>query len=319
MPRSIIRALIRGQPAARPLFLPVIFTLAARLEDIPLPTFVRNPTKIANALTAIHRRLKTDGMTGYFDLSLVAEALGCELDWNATPPAIIAPQRETLLTNIQLSPQELNNRGRIPVALEVIQRLTITLRNGPALLAALPGPLRLASQLFGQDFVARLSHDKSEAVDIFEMLTELLHHLAQAFCLVETHILLIDEEMVPDPLWEQWESAMVASWNAMRFHGTLPVLRLRSATHTRSIAGTPLICLVPPFDDPSPVPQQPFAVALPATQAPLKDCTRWTTAKSCVLVMTDGEIPYSSEIHDLQHTITALRSTLIQRPGSSTI
>src|SRR5438132_11091673 len=101
MPRSIIRALIRGQPAARPLFLPVIFTLAARLEDIPLPTFVRNPTKISNALTAIHRSLKTDGMTSYFDLSVVADGPGGELEWNTPPPATIAPPRHAVRNTTQ--------------------------------------------------------------------------------------------------------------------------------------------------------------------------------------------------------------------------
>ncbi len=307
MPRSIIRALIRGQPAPRPLFVPIIFTLAAKLDDIPLPTFMSNPTKIANALVAIHRRLNTDGVTGYFDRSLVAEALGCELDWKTTSPTIRAPGKETLLANIELSPQELQKRGRIPVALEVIQRLNITLRNGPVLLTALPGPLRLATQLFGQDFVTHLANDEDETIDIFETLTEVLRHLAQAFCVAETHILLIDEETVPETLWKQWESAMTATWNAIRFHGVLPILLLHSSAHIAPISGTPLPCLVLQPDDSSPVPQQPFALALPTTDVPLPNMTHWTKAKTCALITTNGEIPYQSDIQDLQNRIMVLR------------
>jgi len=118
MPRSILRAVLRGQPAPRPLFIPIIFTLAAKLDDIPLPTFLRNPTKIANALVAIHRRLNTDGVTGYFDRLLVAEALGCELDWKTIPPTILPPKKELVLANIERGPQALLQQGRIPVALE---------------------------------------------------------------------------------------------------------------------------------------------------------------------------------------------------------
>jgi len=194
-------------------------------------------------------------------------------------------------------------------ALEVIQRLNVTLRNGPALLVALPGPLRLASQLFGQDFVTRLANDESEAVDIFEMLTDLLRHLAQAFCVAETHILLTDEETVPESLWEQWDSTMAASWNAIRFHGSLPVLCLEGSTQGMSVSGAPVLCLTLQREDSSPVQEQSFAIALPTTGELPQDIRRWTTAKTCVLITTEGEIPYQSSIQDLHSLVASLRST----------
>jgi Uroporphyrinogen decarboxylase (URO-D) len=311
MQTSIVRSLIRGQSAARPLFIPLIFSLAAKVEDIPLSTFMRNPTKIANALTAIHRQLNTDGVVGYFDLSLVAEALGCQLSWDTLPPAITPPQKETFFASMQLSPQELKGKGRIPVALEVIQRLTITLRNGPALLVGLPGPLRLATQLFGQDFVTHLAADEDEAVDSFALLIELLRHLAQDFSLAGTHILLIDEETVPAELWERWEAATESNWNAIRFHNTLPVLRTGSFVPPGPIAGNPLPCIVPWPNHTLPIPALPFALALPLQETLPAGISSWTDAKQCVLLTTDGEIPYQSEIQTLPRRIALLRSTLV--------
>src|SRR5881275_3693651 len=88
MPISIVKALIEGKPPSRRLFVPLIFTLAAKLEDVPLSNFVVNPTKIANSLVAIYQRLRPDGVTCYFDLFLIAEALGCRLDWRTSPPAL---------------------------------------------------------------------------------------------------------------------------------------------------------------------------------------------------------------------------------------
>src|ERR1700680_857313 len=101
MPISIVKALIQGQPPARRLFVPLIFTLAAKLEDVPLSNFVVNPTKIANSLAAIHQRLRLDGVTCYYDLFLVAEALGCQLDLSTSPPALERPARENALKMLQ--------------------------------------------------------------------------------------------------------------------------------------------------------------------------------------------------------------------------
>ncbi len=310
MPRSIIRNLIRGQPPTRQLFIPLIFTLAAKLDGIPLPTFLTNPTKIANALTAIHHRLHTDGVVGYFDLTLVAEALGCQLDWHSVPPVIAVPQAEAILKKMQLNPHELKERGRIPVALEVVQRLHMTLRDGPALLVGLPGPLRLAQQLFGKDFAGRLNTGDGEAEDILDTLTEMILYLSQAFCLVGTHLLVIDEEVVPAAVMQQWESAMVALWNAIRFHGALPILCADSSIQFRDLAGALLICLAPQSGNESPVPDRPFALALPTVEAQPLDITRWISSNHCVLITTDGEIPYQTEIQNLQQRITAMRSIL---------
>jgi len=48
-PRSIVKALVRGEVPARPLLMPLMFSLGARLENLPLREFQSNPTRIANA------------------------------------------------------------------------------------------------------------------------------------------------------------------------------------------------------------------------------------------------------------------------------
>src|SRR6266487_5244485 len=133
MPIPIVKALIQGQPPARRLFVPLIFALAARLENILLPNFVANPTKIANSLIAVYQRLRPDGVTCYFDLFIVAQALGCRLDWSTSSPTFERPTRETALKILRQPPGEVKQRGRLPVALEVVHRVQGTLRSGPAL------------------------------------------------------------------------------------------------------------------------------------------------------------------------------------------
>src|ERR1700683_4523125 len=45
-PRQMVKALLQGATPSRPLLVPVIFSLGARLQNLPLPHFLANPTKI---------------------------------------------------------------------------------------------------------------------------------------------------------------------------------------------------------------------------------------------------------------------------------
>src|SRR5205807_6567200 len=245
MPISIVKALIQGQPPARRLFVPLIFTLAAKLEDVPLSNFVVNPTKIANSLAAIYQRLRIDGVTCYYDLFLVAEALGCQLNLSTSPPALERPTRETALKMLRQPPGDVKQRGRLPVAQEVVHRLLGTLRNGPALVVGLPGPLRIAQQLFGQDILQGFAEEEDVALDSFESLVEITLSVAQAFCLAGTHLLYFDELDVPLEFLPNWEEMMVALWKTVRFHGGLPVLSTPHSLQLEDHANAPLICLKP--------------------------------------------------------------------------
>jgi uroporphyrinogen decarboxylase-like protein len=310
MPVQVVKALIQGKPPVRRLFVPLIFSLAAKLEDIPLSTFVSNPTKIANNLVALYQRLHPDGVTCYFDLFMLAEALGGSLDWSADSPVFERPARETALKMLRQVPGEIKQSGRLPVALEVVRRLQGTLRNGPVLVVGLPGPLRVAQQLFGQDYLQELVEDKEDALDSFESLVEIIISVAQAFCLAGVHLLYFDELDIPMEFVSNWEDMMVALWKTVRFHGALPVLATPHALQWENHANAPLICLKPEVDEQEALTETPFALALPALGEPFPDVSRWIQARQCALLVTDGEIPYQLEIQKLEQLVTAMRSLL---------
>jgi uroporphyrinogen decarboxylase-like protein len=313
MPRSIVKALIEGKPPSRRLFVPLIFTLAAKLEDVPLSNFVVNPTKIANSLVAIYQRLRPDGVTCYFDLFLVAEALGCQLNLSTSPPTLERPTREAALKMLQRPPGDVKQRGRLRVALEVVHRLQGTLRSGPALVVGLPGPLRVMQQLFGQDVLQELAGGEDDALDSFETLIEITLSIAQAFCLAGAHLLYFDELDVPVEFQPNWQEAMVAVWKTVRFHGALPVLSTPHNLNFEDPANAPLLCLKPQPGEQAPPPVAPFALALPVTGESLPDVSLWLKAKECALVTTDGEIPYQLGIQKLQQHVAAMRSLFERR------
>ena len=133
--------------------MPIVFTLGARVENLPLRAFLSSATKISNALRQIHGPLRSDGVSCYFDPLLEAEALGGTLEWtseNESPmlrwPATMVQGQLPVGLN---SPEDAIKKGRIPVALEVIRRLKMLLRDVSLLMVGVTGPLTLAARLAG--------------------------------------------------------------------------------------------------------------------------------------------------------------------------
>jgi hypothetical protein len=310
MPIPIVKALVQGKPPERRLFLPLIFSLAAKLEDIPLSTFVSNPTKIANNLVALYRRLHLDGVTCYYDLSIVAEALGCKVDWSTGSPQLERPDRDAALNMLQQAARGVKQRGRFPIALEVVHRLQGTLHNGPVLVVGLPGPIRIAQQLFGEGYLQELVEEEDAALDNFESLVEITISLAQAFCVAGTHLLYFDELDIPKEFISNWEDMMVALWKTVRFHGALPVLSTPQSIELLDWANAPVICKKPAMYEPEVASEAAFALALPTLGVLTTDASHLIHSRQCMLVFTDGEIPYQLEIQKLEQLVTAMRSLL---------
>src|SRR3990167_3383891 len=108
-PRQILETVLEGAAPPRPLLLPIVFSLGARIQGLPPAAFLKNPQKICNALRDIRGVLRADGVACYFDPALEAEA--------------------------------------IPIAADVIRRLRSTLGHDALLFAGAAGPFTMAGRL----------------------------------------------------------------------------------------------------------------------------------------------------------------------------
>src|SRR5262252_8989371 len=120
-PRQILKELLQGNAPSRPLFVPIVFALGARVENLPLREFLSNPTKISNSLRQIRSRLRVDAVSCYFDPYLEIEALGGTLDWPSEQSATtlvrwpVSAGKGQLPSSLR-SPEDVVKSGRIPVA-----------------------------------------------------------------------------------------------------------------------------------------------------------------------------------------------------------
>jgi hypothetical protein len=230
--RQILKGLLQGSAVSRPLFVPIVFALGARVENLSLRAFLANPTKISNSVRQTRSHLRSDGVSCYFDPFLEAEALGGTLEWPSEqgPPVLRSPKSPEpgqLPTGLRL-PEEILKSGRIPVALEVIRRLKTLLREESLLMAGVSGPLTLASRLSGLH-VGNVQTSPEMPDSALEVATSAVTQISKAFAEAGANLIFLREEALPVPEadgLEDWMALLVPIFNIIRFYGALPVLQV---------------------------------------------------------------------------------------------
>jgi hypothetical protein len=218
----MIRAMLQGDLLPRPLLLPIVFSLGARLENLSPRAFLANATKIANSQRQIRNVLGLDGVTCYFDPYLEAEAFGCELKWSADEMSRVLRQLGGDATDLRerlLASKEIARRGRIPVACDVLRRLKMMLPGEPALMAGVSGPCALADLLVGNARDAESSRH-----EVVEFAAELTAAVCTSFLESGANVIFIREDDASIQDYRQWAELLSPIVNAIRFYEALPVL-----------------------------------------------------------------------------------------------
>ncbi len=234
----MLAGLLQGMPPPRPLWVPIVFSLGAKMENLPLSAFLGNATKISNSQRQIRSHLRSDGLACYFDPYLEAEALGGVLEWNTETqgPTLGWPKHAEKgeLPESLHGPEEAMKRGRVGVAIEVIRRLKSLLRDDSLLTAGVAGPFTLAAritQLEGEDFDCDLLPEAA-----LEVAVSLMTQLSAAFAEAGANLIFIQEAgllRLTAERCEAWASRLAPALNIIRFYQALPVLQL---TDSRSFA-----------------------------------------------------------------------------------
>jgi hypothetical protein len=228
----MMKGLLQGILPARPLFLPILFSLGARIENVPLKTFLSNPTKISNSLRRIRTHVHSDGVACYFDPNLEAEALGATLQWTAEdqPPSVGWPgraERGQLPEGIRPVEQAAKS-GRIAVAIEVIRRLNTLLRDDSLLMAGVTGPFTIAARMTQLEPEETLRFENFSPAAL-ETAASLITQISSAYVASGANLIFIQEEILPALSAESrdsWAALLSPAINVIRFYEALPVLRL---------------------------------------------------------------------------------------------
>ena len=199
-PRQLVQALLQGTAPPQPLYLPIVFSHGARVENVALRAFLTNPTKISNSLRQIRARLHADGVMCYFDPLLEAEALGGTVQWEAEdrPPTLPVAECRAgrRMPGGLRSPEDAAKHGRVGVAVEVIRRLKSVLRDDCLLMAAVSGPFTLAAMLTQIDGGDTL-RTQDISVSALDLATAAISPIAKALLEAGAGVIFIREEVLP--------------------------------------------------------------------------------------------------------------------------
>jgi hypothetical protein len=238
-PRQMVKALVRGETLARPLLLPVAFSLGSRLENLPLRDFLENPTKIANALRQIRSTLKIDGVTCYWDPLLEVEALGGKVEWKSDGSrTLIAANAGGInsdgLRQIVEAAGGISKIGRVRVAVEVLQRLKVMLKDEPALMVRVTGPHTLARQLTASSNPS----PSSSPDDMLEFAADVTASLVRGYLEAGADVVFLAESALPTKSagdFERWRTLLDPVVNVIRFFESLPVLLFEDAISSQDL------------------------------------------------------------------------------------
>jgi hypothetical protein len=232
IPRQMAKELLNGVLPPRPLFLPIVFSLGAKVENVPLGSYLGNPTKICSALRQIQNHLRSDGVACYFDPYLEVEALGASLQRGSDDlvPTIHWPHRGLVgeLPEEIRSAEEAAKGGRIPVAVEVIRRMNALPNREFLLMAGVTGPLTLAARITQMENRTTLRFgDLSEAA--LELAATVATQMANTFLEAGADAIIIHEEIVPahsSEACDAWMNLLAPTINVVRFYEALPLLNI---------------------------------------------------------------------------------------------
>jgi len=143
--------------------------------------------KMADAAATTHKYFGFECGVVPFDLCVEAEALGCEINVYAHSEDILYPTiRKKVIHNedeMELSiPENLHEKGRIPLVGEAIRLLKDDIGNSVAIGSYVLGPFTLAGQIMELNDLLKLSFKKPDRVGrLLDILTEVIIIVAKEY------------------------------------------------------------------------------------------------------------------------------------------
>ncbi len=281
-----------GGTVERPLLAPLASAVAGELQGLPPEEFLRDTTKLSNAVRDLSRSLSVDVAVAEFGTLWDAEAMGLPLDWSDGMPK---PDGE-----LPASPSpDFANSGRGPVVIEAVRRLSGLLGGHVIVSAGVTGPARLS----------RLSGGKLSAVETVDLVLSVVRLLCEA----GAKLIWVVEDPEPPEEPEALADAMVPVWQSITFYqgtGALHIAGAADGWEPFVAAGGPYLTCFDPEVSPGLAGRfrssGSFGLALPPGQ-PGEAARDLASGGRCVLLTNDAELAGVVAARDLRKVVASLR------------
>ena len=318
-PKVTFRNTLRLTNADRPVFVPFVYGLAAKISQLPLQEMISDASYYTNSLEDAYKLLQYDGIVNSFDSTLEAEAFGCELEWSGdyAAPRVAGCNQLALR---EVNPEE---SSRIPVLLETTKRVVMSQGKEATVIGVLTGPCSLVKAITGNE-------KNPDIENVISLAGSLLAKLTRSLCELRIDAVFFREDVLsaeyPAELLSHnkaYAAVYATLFNLIKYYNGYPVLIVKdikfdSITELHQMIGpSGLILLGKRLSDDdlehlqklSDSLKVSFGLPLPmANQAELTE--QFTTVSNFIsknnspgfFYVSDGEVPYDiplETVHDL--------------------
>lgn len=225
--RIAFKNTLQNMNTGRPVFIPFVYRLAAKIEQVPLLDMVSDPTYYANLLEGAYQLLKYDAIITSFDPSLEAEIFGCELEW----PGDYALPVVKSWSSCELETAGLERSSRIPVMLEAARRLVMTRGREAAIIGAVTGPCTLAWNIAQHAGLEK----KYGIEEIISLAGSQLTKLTRSLCEVKVDAIIFREDFLGEKYREElfslqkpYTSVYTTLFNLTRYFNISPLILIKA-------------------------------------------------------------------------------------------
>lgn len=211
----------------RPIFVPIVYRLAARIEQTPLFDMVSDPTIYTNVLECAFKLLNQDAIITSFDPTLEAEIFGCQVEWKDDYDLPVVSG----WIDCELSGASLENSQRLAVIFESTKRLIQTQGREVAIVGVMTGPCSLS-----RNIVINATPDREYPFDeIIALAGNQLAKYARNLGEVKVDAIIIREDLLDEKYYDEFlahEKAYTAAYttlfNLTRFYNLASLVMVKS-------------------------------------------------------------------------------------------
>lgn len=165
--KELIYRVLKNEDVKTVPWVPFAGVHAGKLKGYNAEEVLKDGNKLFTSLMEVNKIYHPDGQPVIFDLQIEAEVLGCKLKWaEDTPPTVVShPLAETKEVPATIPTRK---DGRIPLVLDVMEKMKQAVGDKTALYGLICGPFTLASHLRGTDLFMDMITDPDYVKKLLE-------------------------------------------------------------------------------------------------------------------------------------------------------
>ncbi|MEG1427359.1 MAG: uroporphyrinogen decarboxylase family protein [Oscillospiraceae bacterium] len=216
LPDNILLQTLRHQPHPRAPWVPFAGVHAGKLIGANAEEVLKNGDTLFNALMEVNKIYRPDGQPVIFDLQIEAEVLGCDLVWTQDgPPSVKThPLSETMTVPCRCTLPKKTD-GRIPMVLDVMQRMKKAVGDTTALYGLICGPFTLASHLRGNDIFMDMYDDEDYVADLLQYCLECAKLMSSYYIEAGMDIIAVVDPLVSQVSADHFEQFLDTPFRAL--------------------------------------------------------------------------------------------------------